>query len=101
MVHRVQNKHLKLVSHLSEILSLILQIVTHSHIENIHAVNLCYQIGFYFMYITHEFTIDGKTLTSCFCYYYSLWASGWAVLEMCLPSINIVALAVFLLLASL
>ena len=64
-------------------------------------MQLIYATKLDFMYITHEFTIDGKTLTSCFCYYYSLWASGWAVLEMCLPSINIVALAVFLLLASL
>ena len=65
MLHRAQNKRLKLVSHSSEILLLlILQIVTQSHIDNIHAVNLSYQIGFCFMFIAHRFTIGCKTLTS-------------------------------------
>ena len=96
-VHRAQNKWLKLVSHLSEILILlILQIFTHSHIENVHAVNLFYQIEFCFMYIAHGLTTGGKTLTSCFCYYYALWVSSWAVFYVCLPSINTVALAVFM-----
>ena len=95
MLHRAQNKQ---VSRLSVILILlILQIFTYSHIENIHAVNLSYQIGFCFMYIVHGFTTGGKTLISCFCYYYSLWASSWAVFQVCLPSINTVTLAEFML----
>ena len=102
MLHRAQNKRLKLVSRLSVILILlVLQIFTHSHIENIDAVDLSYQIGFCFMYIAQRFTTGGKTLTSCFFYYYALWASSWAVLQVCLPSMSIVALAVFLLVVSL
>ena len=86
---------------ISNIILLMLQIFTHSHIENVHAVNLSYKIGFCFMYIAHGYTAGGKTLPSCFCYYYALWVSSWAVFQECLPSINTVALAVFMLVASL